>query len=47
MDRWAKISPLMCYLDFAIDTSGLYYTIDPLRKTCRQCLLPYTIDNFI
>lgn len=30
MGRWAKISRLMGYLDFVIDTSGFYYTIDPL-----------------
>jgi hypothetical protein len=38
--RWSKVVWLMCYLDFAIDTSGLYYTIDPLAKTSRQCVLP-------
>ncbi len=45
MKRWFKVAWLMCWLDFAIDTSGLYYTIDPLIKTSRQRVLPYSIYN--
>ena len=45
MGRCAKISRLVGYLDFAIDTSGLYYTIKPVTKTSRQRILPYTIDS--
>jgi len=42
MERWAKSPRPLCCADFAIDTSNLYYTIEPLTKMFRQRVLPPT-----